>query len=76
MNSEKEEKDMPLCPVGRFFAEFEKNAGEKSKFFEHLTRSRVEFFKAVRALVDQKIEDIEKKGATEGRKKMTKIKVK
>jgi len=64
-----------LCPVGRFFADLEKRSGKKSKFFEHLTRSRVEFFKAVRSVVDEKIETLEKRDAAGGKKRVTKIKV-
>ena len=75
MGKEKNEKEMVLCPVGHFFSEFEKVCGKKSKFFEHLTQSRVEFLKAIRLLVDEKIENLEKKGSKKGRKGMTKIKV-
>ena len=66
---------MVLCPVGKFFVDLEKACSKKSKFFEHLTGSRVEFLKAIRSLVDEKIEDLEKKGSTKARKKVTKIKV-
>jgi len=75
MGKEKVEKEMVLCPVGRFFLDLEKASGKKSKFFEHLTQSRVEFLKAVRSLVDEKIEDLEKKGTARGKKRVTKIKV-
>ena len=63
------------CPVGSFFADMEKVFGKKSKFFEHMGRSRVEFLKAVRSLIDEKIEGIEKKGAAKTGRKKTKIKV-
>ena len=63
------------CPVGRFFSDLENMSRKKSKFIEHLTLSRVEFLKALRCLVDEKIEDLEKKNTTRGRKKTTKIKV-
>ena len=75
MAKQKTEEEVVLCPVGRFFLDFEKAAGKKSKFFEHLTRSRVEFLKAIRSVVDEKIEDLEKKASPKGKKKMTKIKV-
>ena len=68
----KEEKF--FCPVGRFFEDFEGLHGEKSEFFDHLNQSRLEFFKAIRSLLDEKIESIEKKSAKK-RKKATKIKV-
>ena len=63
------------CPVGKFFSDLEKMSRKKSKFMEHLTRSRVEFLKALRCLVDEKIEDLEKKGTHRGKKKTTRIKV-
>ncbi|MBC8418200.1 MAG: hypothetical protein H8E10_06350 [Desulfobacterales bacterium] len=63
------------CPVGRFFSELEKVSRKKSGFLEHLTRSRVEFLKAVKSLIDDKIEALEKKGIPRGGKKATKIKV-
>ncbi len=68
----KEEKF--LCPVGRFFEDLEGLSGEKSEFFDHLNQSRLEFLKAIRTLVDEKIESIEKKSARK-KKKATKIKV-
>ena len=74
MSKEKHEHDTVACPFCRFFSEMEKITGKKSKFFEHMNQSRVEFLKAVRSLVDERIEDIEKKAA-KGKKKMTKIKV-
>lgn len=75
MGKKKDEKEMVLCPVGRFFVDLEKVCTKKSKFFDHLTGSRVEFLKAIRSLVDEKIEDLEKKGPAKARKKVTKIKV-
>lgn len=52
-----------LCPLGKFFLEIEKKAGTESRFFEHLSRSKIEFLKAVRSLVDARIETLEKEGA-------------
>ena len=63
------------CPVGSFFADMEKVFGKKSKFFEHMGRSQAEFLKAVRSLIDERIEGLEKKGAAETGRKRTKIKV-
>ena len=75
MGKEKIEKEMVLCPVGRFFLDLEKVSGKKSRFFEHMNQSRVEFLKALRSLVDEKIDDLEKKGSARGKKRVTKIKV-
>ena len=69
------EEESFSCPVGSFFADIEKVFGKKSKFFEHMGRSRVEFLKAVRSLIDEKIEGLEKKGAAKAGRKKTKIKV-
>ena len=74
MSKKKKEEEMVLCPVGKFFLDLQKASGKKSEFFDHLTRSRVEFLKAIRSLVDEKIDDFEKKSA-KGKKKATKIKV-
>lgn len=75
MAKEKEKSEMFLCPVGRFFSDLEKASWEKSKFFKHLKQSRVEFLKAIRSLIDERIESLEKKESPKAKKKMTKIKV-
>jgi len=75
MAKEKDKKEMAYCPVGRFFLDLEKASGKKSKFFDHLNQSRVEFLKAIRSLVDEKIENLEKEGPAGGGKRVSKIKV-
>ena len=50
-----------------------KTVGKDSEFFNHFSKSRVEFLKAVRSLIDEKIEKVEKKGTK--KKKATKITV-
>jgi len=75
MAKEKEKNEMFLCPVGRFFSDLEKASWEKSKFFKHLNQSRVEFLKAIRSLIDERIENLEKKESPKAKKKMTKISV-
>ena len=62
------------CPVGRFLGDLER-VFEKTDFITHLRQSRIEFLKAVRSLVDEKIEHLEKKRSAGVKKKMTKIKV-
>jgi hypothetical protein len=74
MGKEKDHQEPVLCPVGKLFFELEETFGKKSKFFEHMTSSRIEFLKAIRTLVDDKIETLEKR-ATKSGKKATKIKV-
>ncbi len=63
------------CPVGSFFADMEKIFGKKSKFFEHLGQSQAEFLKAVRSLIDDRIEGLEKKDVGGAGRKRTKIEV-
>ena len=75
MDSKNHHEEPILCPVGRFFLEIERAAGKKSGFMEHLNRSRVEFLKAVRSLVDEKIEDLEGRDRKSTEKKATKIEV-
>lgn len=75
MGNKKNKEQMAGCPVGKFFADLEAVMGKKSKFFEHMTRSRVEFLKGIRSLLDERIEYYEKKGDKKTAKKMTKIKV-
>jgi hypothetical protein len=74
MEKEKESKTMTVCPVARFFAELEKACGKKSKFFDHLKQSQIEFLKGLRSLMDERIEELEKKKTAPG-KRATRIKV-
>ena len=74
MGKEKHKEEMMYCPVGKFFWDMQKSYRKKSKFFDHLDQSRIEFLKAIRSLVDERIADIEKKGAARS-KRATKIKV-
>ena len=75
MDEKKSEQASPGCPVGGFFEDLEKVFGKKSPFFEHMTRSRLEFMKGLRSLLDARIENLEKKKSDSSAKKMTKIKV-
>lgn len=75
MENEKQEQEKFGCPLGRLFQDLEKIAGRKSDFCRHMTQSRVEFLKAIRSLMDAKIEDLEKKTAPKEAKKATKIEV-
>jgi hypothetical protein len=55
--------------------DIEKTFGKKSKFVDHMTQSRIEFLKGIRSLVDERIEDLDKKESGKRKKKATKIKV-
>ena len=75
MTAKKNNEQMVVCPVGKFFTDLEDVMGKKSKFFEHMTRSKVEFLKGIRTLLDERIDHYEKKGSKKTDKKMTKIKI-
>jgi hypothetical protein len=75
MGAKKNKAQIAVCPVGKFFMDLEGVVGKKSKFFEHMTRSRIEFLKGLRSLLDERIEHYEKKGSKKSAPKMTKIKV-
>jgi len=74
MAKEKETHEAAHCPVARFFSEMEKSCNPKSEFFNHLHQSQIEFFKALRSLVDDRINFLEKK-QEKSKKKATKIEV-
>ncbi len=76
MTEKSDEKERAFCPVGRFFADLEEGLGKDSTFFEHLNQSRIEFLKAIRSLADVTIEGLEKKkGASQSKRKATRIEV-
>ena len=74
MAKEKMNQEIMSCPVARIFSELEKVCGRKSNFFDHLLQSRLEFLKAIRSLVDDRIDELEKK-KEKGKKKTSKIEV-
>jgi hypothetical protein len=55
--------------------DLDKVFGRKSEFSKHMTQSRIEFLKGIRSMVDERINDLEKKQSKKGKKRMTKIKV-
>lgn len=75
MSKKKNEEQAVLCPVGRFFMDLQSSSGKKSDFFKHLDKSRVEFLKAIRSLVDDRIDAIEKTEHKKKKKKATRINV-
>ena len=77
MGKKHNEERVVVCPVGRFFMDLQEawGSGKKSKFFEHLDRSKVEFLKALRSLLDDSIEAMEKKERSPRGKKATRIEV-
>lgn len=75
MAKKHQDEQMVICPVGKFFMDLGKGPACKSKFFEHLDRSKTEFLKALRSLLDERIEMIEKKDRSREEKKATRIEV-
>ena len=75
MAKKSSDREMVVCPVGRFFMDLEKRSSRKSKFFEHLDRSGIEFLKAFRSLLDERIDALEKKESSGREKKATRIEV-
>jgi hypothetical protein len=75
MVEKKNQQETTGCPVGEFFRDIESVFGRKSKFFDHMNQSRIEFLKGIRSLVDERIENLEKKAKAQPRKKMTKVNV-
>lgn len=75
MEKEKTGNEDFSCPIGRLFDDFEKKFGKDSEFFDHLSKSAVEFLKGIRSLLDDSIERMEKRGTGKPGKRATKIKV-
>ena len=74
MDKEKEEQKTE-CPVCRIFQELGKFSKKKSQFFDHMNLSQVEFLKAIRTLVDERIETLDAKGQPREEKTATRIEV-
>jgi hypothetical protein len=75
MAAKKTEQQMAICPVGKFFMDLEDAFGKKSDFFQHITRTRIEFLKAMRFLLDERINTLENRANPAAKKRMTKINV-
>jgi hypothetical protein len=75
MKKENTKDEVFSCPVGRLFSDFEKAMGKNSDFLDHFMKSHVEFLKAVRSLLDNRIERMDEKRPGKKEKKATKIKV-
>ena len=75
MVEKKSKEEKIICPVGTFFSDLEKTFGRKSPFYKHMTRSKIEFLKGVKSLLDERIETLEKKSSKKAGTKLTKVKV-
>lgn len=80
MAKEREEKEYTCgaesygCPLGSLFAQVNATFGATSEFRKHIYNSKIEFLKAMRSIIDQKIENLETK-AQRSQKRATKINV-
>jgi len=75
MVEKKGKEERTIYPMGTFFTGLEKTFGRKSQFYNHMNRSRIEFLKGVKSLLDDRIEYLEKKGSEKAGAKLTKVKV-
>lgn len=75
MGKKHHDDEIAICPVGRFFMNLENSPVRKSEFFAHLDRSRIEFLKALRSILDESIERLEKREPSKREKKATRIAV-
>ena len=63
------------CPAGRFFSTLGRCFDPESEVRKHLLQSRLEFLKAIKSLVDQGIDDLEKDISKRKPKEATRIEV-
>jgi len=75
MVEKKGKEERTTCSASTFFMDLEKTFGRKSMFYKHMTRSRIEFLKGVKSLLDDRIEYLEKKDSKKAGAKMTKVNV-
>ncbi|RLB28620.1 MAG: hypothetical protein DRG66_03330 [Deltaproteobacteria bacterium] len=61
--------------LGKFFSWLEGRISPSSEFREHMDKSRVEFLKGIRVLIDKRINDLEKRQPKKAEKKATRVKV-
>jgi hypothetical protein len=61
--------------LGTFFAWLDERISPSSEFREHMTKSRIEFLKGIRVLIDKRIDDLEKRHPKKAGKKATRVKV-
>jgi hypothetical protein len=61
--------------LGRFFSWMEGRISPSSEFREHMVKSKIEFLRGIRSLIDKRIDDLEKRQPKKTDKKATRIKV-
>ena len=75
MPKKKPEDEVVICPVGKFLSEMQKCSWKESEFVAHLNQSGIEILKAIRSLIDGRIERLEKNAPRKSARKATKINV-
>jgi len=61
--------------LGRFFTWMEGKVCPSSEFREHMTKSKVEFLRGIRSLIDKRIGELEKRQPKKTEKKATRVTV-
>ena len=61
--------------LGRFLSWVEVRVSPSSEFREHMAKSKMEFLKGVRSLIDKRIDELEKRHAQKADKRATRVKV-
>ncbi len=54
-------EDLVGCPICKLFGCLNKGLGPKSEFRRHLYRSKIEFLRAIGSLIEERIQDLEKR---------------
>ena len=75
MAKDKQKEEPVICPLGKLLLDLQKSSWQKSEFAAHLNQSGIEILKAIRSLIDSRIEGLEQKAPRKPGKKATKIKV-
>lgn len=76
MSKAKHKTNACQCPVGTFFEDMQKTLLGDGPFHKHMNQSKIEFLKAIRSLIDDRIDHLQKKASPKARRKATRIKVK
>ena len=61
--------------LGKFFSWLNERISPSSEFREYMAKSRVEFLKGIRVLIDKRIDDLGKRHSKKTDKKATRVKV-
>jgi len=61
--------------LGTFFSWLDERISPSSEFREHMAKSRIEFLKGIRVLIDKRVDDLEKRHSKKAGKKATRVKV-